>query len=75
MATAATDAVIALKVELRIGHSFSKSGWIDGPPERHRSRAPMSQTRRPYRGSFAAGVEVNNRSLKKPRLPRTLRLR
>jgi hypothetical protein len=27
MATAATDAVMALKVELRMGHSFSKSGW------------------------------------------------
>jgi hypothetical protein len=32
--TAVTDAVMALKVELRMAHSFSKSGRIDGPPER-----------------------------------------
>jgi hypothetical protein len=34
MATAATDAVMALKIELRIAHSFSNSGWIDGQLER-----------------------------------------
>jgi hypothetical protein len=41
--------VMALKVELRMGHSFSKSGWIDGPPERGKSGTPMSQISRPYR--------------------------